>query len=204
MKKRLYIFDMDGTLLPHSTGLIELAKQLGTEETLHQLDQLFSEKKLSTTDFTYQVAELWGEINPQIGYQAFLAASKIADIKECLEHIKSEGSTSCLITMSQDVFALNFKDYGFDYIYSTSYPPNTKGTLSILTPEDKPKITKALCNKLGLLFEDSVALGDSLSDEPLFAELTETVAVNASMALQNISKYHYNGNSILEAYKLLD
>ena len=32
MKNRLYIFDMDGTLLINTTGVIELAKILGTKK----------------------------------------------------------------------------------------------------------------------------------------------------------------------------
>lgn len=204
MQARLYIFDMDGTLLLHSTGLIELAKVLGTEQELIELESLFHQKIISTTQFTLQIAELWGKIDNDIANRAFAAAHKISDIARCLEHIRSKGGKSCLITMSQDIFAKQFQVYGFDFIYSTIYPPNTTGVVKILSPADKPLISRQLCEQLNFCFQQSVAFGDSLSDEPLFAQLTETIAVNATPTLKRISKYHYDGDSLWQAYQLLD
>lgn len=201
--KRLFIFDMDGTILPKSTGLIELSKQLGTEKKLFELEALFSKRKLDTFEFTNLISEMWGEIDPNTSLQAFNNATKLSDISKCLEEIKKRGDISCLITMSQDVFANNFLSFGFDHVFSTTYPPNTQCKPKILTPEDKPLIAKEICQKYGMNFMDSVAFGDSLSDEPLFNQLTETVAVNASSALREMSKYSYIGDSILEAYKLV-
>ncbi|MEV6849329.1 hypothetical protein [Actinoplanes sp. NPDC051411] len=47
-----------------------------------------------------------------------------------------------------------------------------------------------------------VAYGDSLSDAPLFAHLTATVAVNADHHLENRATASYRGRSLLEAYVL--
>ncbi|TBR37867.1 hypothetical protein CBF23_013625 [Marinomonas agarivorans] len=201
--KRLFIFDMDGTILPDSTGLIELAKELGTVEQLLEFEKCFSERKLNTLEFTNLISEMWGKIDPETSFQAFKKSKKLNDISKCLREIKDRDGISCLITMSQDIFANHFLSFGFNYVFSTNYPPNTKLNPRILSPKDKPLIAKDICQKYGIDFFDSVAFGDSLSDEPLFNELTETVAVNASLALQEISKYSYTGNSMLEAYNLV-
>lgn len=46
-----------------------------------------------------------------------------------------------------------------------------------------------------------VASGDSISDEPLFALLDHTVAVNASSAFGMAAATHYRGNDMRAAYE---
>ena len=45
-----------------------------------------------------------------------------------------------------------------------------------------------------------MAYGDSLSDVPLFAELGNTVAVNADATLEAIARVVYRGDTLLDAY----
>ena len=201
---RLFIFDMDGTLLPGSTGLLELARLFNTETELYEMERLYSTRQLTTQEFTKAVGKLWGKVALEESRRAFDAARKIDGIVECLAAIKAKGHVSCLITMSQDIFARHFKASGFDYVVSTTYPPNTDGSVTILEPDDKCRIAQEICASHQLNYLRSVAFGDSLSDEPLFADLTETVAVNATPELRSLSKYIYTGTSILDAYHLLD
>jgi phosphoserine phosphatase len=54
----------------------------------------------------------------------------------------------------------------------------------------------------GLPLSRCVAYGDSLSDAPLFAHLTATVAVNADHHLEDLAAVGYRGGSLWEAYAL--
>ncbi|MFC1235958.1 HAD hydrolase family protein [Vibrio sp. F74] len=141
------------------------------------------------------ISILWGYIDPELSHKAFSNAKKIYGTSECLAIIKRNGGTSCLITMSQDIFSSHFKKYGFYFVFSSTYPPNTSGDIKTLTPNDKPIIPRNLCKIKNLKFEESIAFGDSLSDEPLFSLLTETIAINATETLKNISKYSYEGKT---------
>jgi phosphoserine phosphatase len=201
---RLFIFDMDGTLLPGTTGLLELAKILGAQDSLREMEERYSRKLLNTRDFTHALGALWGKVSVADSKRAFEAAPKLDGIAECLQELKGLGHISCLITMSQDIFAQHFKSYGFDYIASTTYPANTEGPVTILEPEDKRRIAKEICASHQLDYRQSVAFGDSLSDEPLFTDLINTVAVNATPGLQRISKHVYQGMSLMDAYRLVN
>lgn len=201
--RRLFIFDMDGTLLPGSTGLLELAKLFNTTEELIEMEKAYSRGLFTTREFTYAVSAMWGKISDSDARSAFDAAAKIDGIRDCLKAISQDGNLSCLITMSQDVFARHFNEYGFDYIFSTTYPPHTTGDPTILVPADKRRLSQKLCQRHSLDYTKSVAFGDSISDEFLFDDLEETVAVNASSNIRRISKYVYNGSSILDAYRLV-
>lgn len=47
-----------------------------------------------------------------------------------------------------------------------------------------------------------VAYGDSMSDEPLFDHLCNTVAVDAPLALKAVARMAYRGDDRREAYAL--
>ena len=45
-----------------------------------------------------------------------------------------------------------------------------------------------------------MAYGDSMSDQPLFAALDNTVAVNADPALETAARVTYRGDDLRDAY----
>jgi phosphoserine phosphatase len=79
---------------------------------------------------------------------------------------------------------------------------------AILTPADKVRITEAERTARGLPTSACVAYGDSRSDEPLFAHLPHTVAVNADPAVEALARVSYRGEDLrvpyAQARRLLD
>lgn len=203
--KRLFIFDMDGTILPNTTGLIETARYFETEKELLQLEEDFSRNLLDTTQFTQTISKLWGTIPKKVAEEIFASAPKLEDLEACLRDIRKNGDYSCIITLSQDFFAEHFKEYGVDYVYSTPYPPNHGNVenLKCLTAEDKGTLVLELCEKLDIHPDDCVAFGDSLGDLPLFIAVGYAMAINPSKELSKYVALTYRGNSILEAYKAI-
>ena len=203
--KRIFVFDMDGTILPNTTGLIETARHFETEKELLQLEEDFNRNLLDTSQFTQTISRLWGAIPQKTSREIFENAPKLKGLEACLRDIRKNGDYSCLITLSQDFFAEHFKEYGMDYVYSTPYPPNHENVenLKCLTAEDKRTLVLELCRKLDIHSEDCVAFGDSLGDLPLFETVGYAMAINP---LKELSKYvalTYRGNSILEAYRAI-
>jgi len=202
VSERLFAFDMDGTLLPKTTGLLELAEALGTQDELRELEARFSEGKLDTVSFTREVSALWGPISSQTAQIAFEKAPKLEGITEMLCEIREVGGVSCIITMSQDIFANHFKDFGFDHVISTPYPPHNDNNFSkVLKPSDKPVVLRKLASKYAFDFAETVAFGDSLSDVELFSHLRHSIAVNADQYLIKHAAFSYTGRSILEAFQ---
>lgn len=200
--KRLFAFDMDGTLLPKTTGLLELAKTLGTLKELQRLEAKFSEGKLDTVGFTKEISALWGPISDDTAQAAFEGAPKLEGVSEVISHIREIGGVSCVVTMSQDVFANRFMDFGFDHVIATPYPPHHGNDFSrVLRPVDKISVLQKLSSERGLQFNRTVAFGDSLSDVELFSHLTHSIAVNGDQHVSEYAAFSYDGNSILEAFQ---
>ena len=204
--KRLYIFDMDGTLLPKTTANIEIAKITNTRPDLEDLENRFARGSIDTKAFAAELYGLWDIPDKEIIRKAFDASPKLLNIREVVASISARGDRTCIITMSPDFYAELFYDYGFDFIHASKFPKSDKEMFDpagILMPEDKYVIAKKICELDGMNIDDSWAFGDSLSDLPLFERLKSTVAINASSELKEISRYNYTGNDLREAFMSL-
>ncbi len=203
---RLFIFDMDGTLLPGTTASLEVARATSTNSELKRLEELFIKGEIDTKGFATEALGLWGQLDRGLIQSIFQACPKLKNIRETIAAIcNQQGHQSILITMSSSFFANEFNEFGFDQVFSSHYPSSHGEKLDldkVLTPKDKPEIAQGFCREKGLDFTKSVAFGDSISDHFLFDLLSETVAVNASDELKSRSKYQYDGDCLREAVQL--
>lgn len=203
---RLYVFDMDGTLLPATTGMLEIAKITKQQDLLLELEKRYFEKQLSCVEFARAIFEMWQELTPCVVKEAFESSPKLANIRQVVARIADCGGVSCIITSAPDFFANHFFDFGFNRIYA-SRPFALQS--DVFTPEhvlhaaDKSRLARSLCKELGLKYEDTVAFGDSHSDAHLFDELTHTISVNGTEYINHLAKHHYKGFDLLEAFSIV-
>ena len=205
MKKRLFVFDMDGTLLPKTTACLELARETNTGPQLAALEADFIAGRIDTKSFAAAISELWGALDPMVIFTAFAKAPKLRNIRQVTQAVADEGGRSCLITMSPDFFTDHFKDFGFDFVYSSRFPRNGDplNPDHILVPDDKPRLVRELCASESLALEDTVAFGDSMSDYPLFRYLRLTVGVNPDQKLEKLALANYRGDDLYGAYSVI-
>lgn len=205
--KKLYVFDMDGTLLPGTTALLEIAKITGHLKEVQLLEKLYLEQKANSDLFTNTIIKLWKDLTHDHVKTAFQQAPKLQNIKKVLEIISKQGNVSCLITASQDFFANHFYDYGFNYIHaSEEYCLNQK-TLKNSKPlesKDKVRLAKSICEKHSLPFQETIAFGDSISDVHLFQTLVHTISVNGDHHINHLASHHYRGRDLLEAFHMAE
>jgi phosphoserine phosphatase len=203
MADRLFVFDMDGTLLIKTTACIEIAKVSGTLEQLHILEQKFASGEIDAFCFAQNIGALWGMVDEQVIRQAFEATPKLANIPAVTNLIRRGGGKSCLITMSPDFYANLFYEYGFDFVEASQFPRGSHQEIKrekILNPKDKATIVERRCNQLGFELNKCVAFGDSMSDYLLFQELEHTVSVNGDSTLRDLARYHYEGSDLHDAF----
>ena len=200
---RLFVFDMDGTLLVRTTACIEIAKVSGTLDQLHILERRFAAGEIDAFCFAQNIGALWGMVDEQVVRTAFQATPKLANIEMVTSLIRRGGGKSCLITMSPDFYADLFYDYGFDFIGASRFPRSSNEQVEreqILNPGDKAAIVEGWCHRLGFELNRCVAFGDSMSDYLLFQELKHTVSINGDATLRDLARYHYEGSDLLDAF----
>jgi len=195
MENKLAIFDMDGTLIPGTTAAQEIAKVSKTLPQIRRLEKIYSQNKIDSMEFSIRANRIWADYGTSLYEQAWSASPKLSNIYSTLTNLRDHGYITCLITMAPYQFARFFT--GFDHVYGSSYGNN------IINPEDKPKITFSLQSKYKITPTNTFACGDSHSDIPLFKELENTIAINASDELKSLAKVIYNGSDLQEAMSLL-
>ena len=200
----LHVFDMDGTLLRSTTASLEISRRLGQVDQLTGLEHRFATGEITAAGFAVQVRELWADLDPALVADVAAAAPWIAGIAEVCADITTRGETSMLITMSPDFFARHLHDHGIEVVHASRFPPPPFAAPidpeAILTPADKVRLTDTERGARGLPAHACVAYGDSMSDQPLFAHLDNTVAVNADPDLEAIARVAYRGGDLREAY----
>jgi phosphoserine phosphatase len=201
----LHVFDMDGTLLSGTTAPLLIAEQLGAVDELVALETELGAGRLTTVGFAEAAHRLWSALDGDAVRAAFAGGTWLHGIPQVLADIRRRGEQAMVITMSPNFFAELLLDWGFDAVESSRFPPvpfvTALDTGGILTPDDKPRLVTAYCRQRGIGLDRCVAYGDSLSDEPLFALLDRTVAVNASPALEQVAAARYRGTDLWPAYR---
>ena len=201
--RRLFVFDMDGTLLPETTASLEIAKATGTVPELTRMEADFKRGTLDAPLFAERAFELWRHVEGERYRGIFEDTVKIGNIRKTLAAIRSGGDQSCLLTLSPDLYAEHFYDYGFDFVIASRFPRGRNGRIEkgdILDARRKPELVKELCGSIGVSMENTVAFGDGISDLPLFEAAGISVFVNADPDVRGKADIHYEGDDLYEAY----
>ncbi|WP_370413805.1 HAD family hydrolase [Streptomyces fradiae] len=206
-RRRLHLFDLDGTLIRGSAAAVEISRQLGLSREIAQLEQDFLLRGLTPDEFAVQAHALWSELTPEQVTTAFEQAPWLSGIREVWAEIRAEGSHCAVISLSPDFFVERLLDWGADAAHGSRWPavPFT-GPIhrpGILDASAKVRIAGELCARFGVDPADCVAYGDSMSDAELFAIVPETVAVNADHHLAGLARHSYTGGDLREAYALV-
>ena len=203
----LFVFDMDGTLLPGSSASLEIARTLGALDDLRALEARFSVGGLDTRGFAAAVHDLFGRLSAAQVRAVFESSRLMARVVDVFADIRSRGERSLVITMSPDFYAAQLVGLGADAVHASRFPaPPYSGVVfdpdGILTPDDKPRLVAQELAALGYPATRCVAFGDSMSDAPLFRSLHHTVAVNADDHLLDLAAAGYAGDDLWPAYQL--
>jgi phosphoserine phosphatase len=208
----LHVFDMDGTLLRGTTASREICRRLDRVAEIDELERRFADREITDAQFAVGVHGLWSTLHPALVDEIAGGAPWIDGIAEVCADIAARGETSMLITLSPDFFARHLHTLGVDVVHGSAFPPlpftAPVDPDAILTPADKVRITDAERTARDLPASACVAYGDSRSDEPLFAHLDHTVAINASPAVEALARVAYRGDDLRVPYaaarRLLD
>lgn len=170
MKKyKLIIFDLDGTLVDSSKGIIEC--HLFANESMGKpindkklLDGIIGGPLLATYQdrFGYELAdarkavEIYRKHYAQVG----ITGSKLyPDIKNILNILKEEGYLLAVATLKQEEFAKKILSYlGVDTLFDVIHGVDNNDTLT------KQDLIEMCIHELNTTKQESILIGDSLHD----------------------------------------
>ena len=199
---KLHVFDMDGTLLQGSACL-HISEYLGVIDKVNLIEEAWSRGEVGHVEFYELCLPLWAPLNEQDIDRIFENAPWIRNIGRVFKDIADRGEYSAVITLSPMFFVEKLRRWGATTVHGAQVfggmAPNPE---LVLTPASKVAIVKTLANGYGLGLADCICYGDSASDIPLFKALKNSVAVNASPHIRQLTSAHYDGDDIWCAYAL--
>lgn len=199
---KLHIFDMDGTLMKGSACL-HISDHVGKLAEVNQIEEAWVRGEVGHVEFFELCLPLWGKISDADVDEIFAKSPWQKNIRKVFGDIAARGEYSAVVTMSPMFFANRLLRWGVTTAHGAEvFGGEIPDPECVLTPDSKVDIVHRLIQKYGVSASDCIAYGDSSSDVPLFKVLPNTVAINGSSAVKQLSAASYDGDDIWEAYMI--
>jgi len=202
MRYKLVSFDMDGTLIKNTTADLFFASLLNVEKEVLELETGLKQGLIDNNDFMVKVGLIMKELSLDFVTNNFHNLPLIDGIEDTIEALKHHGVITMLITSSGEYFANLFKSrFQFDYVFGTKHHIDENGFIGIGIDDCSGK-TKAMhlaqiaeSNHISLA--ECVAVGDSLSDIPIFEKVGLAIAFNSDETLEGKADIYLKSDNLL-------
>lgn len=178
-------FDLDGTLLRHTTVSALLAERFGQAEAIAELERAFAAGEISNRVVADASAGWYeGRTTAEVA-SALAAASWIAGIDETVTTLAEAGTHVLVATITWRFAAeLLVERHGFAAASGTELAVADGVVGGAVTryfdEHDKLRFVEEWCAERDIPLADVAAVGDSRSDLPLFGRAGRSIALNAT------------------------
>ena len=192
---KLACFDLDGTLVTGTNTLRFIANKLGFLDLILKYEEnerlgLLTDNKKVAQD----TANLFKGISTKTIRELLSDIPKIANIKPTITELKRRGLVIILASIQWDFLV---EPFASEYVFDSYCGTRMKIQNGILTGEledfctaqDKLRYFLSFCNDYKIPISDTIAIGDSKSDHPVFKEAGMSIALNADEETKNLTTY---------------
>jgi phosphoserine phosphatase len=202
------VFDLDGTLLRHTTVSLLLTEHLGHVETFSEFERSFAAGEISNRDIAdASAASYEGRTTNEIR-SVLATATWIDGMDETIRTLAQTGTHLLLATITWRLAAELLQErLGFAAVCGTELHVTdgvVGGEVSRYFDEhDKLSFVEDWCAKRSISLADVAAVGDSRSDVPLFRRVGRAVALNATADAQRVATKVIDTDDLREVLPLL-
>jgi phosphoserine phosphatase len=188
------VFDLDGTLLRGTTVSLMLARWLGHEEEMSQLEEAFHAGEISNRVVADATASWLAGQSTADAWRVLAKGSWIAGMAETFQTLAEARVNLLLGTITWSFIAERLSDsYGFAAFGGTEMHV-TDGVVSgwvtrYFDEQDKLRFVRRWCYRNGFSMGEVAAIGDSRSDVPLFRHTGTSIALNATPDARAIASH---------------
>lgn len=201
---KLVSFDLDGTLIPGTTSTLHYANLLGVKDKVLQLEYKFISGTVDSTQFMHEISSILSGLSKQFIRDNLHSLPLIAGIQDTVNALRKRGVLTAIVTTSNQEYAEALKEkYGFDFVCGTKFETLPDGKIGkgikVCSSAYKIEFVKHIAETFGFTMQNVVAIGDSLSDLPLFSQAGLSIAFNYDHHLENKANIHLKSATISDA-----
>ncbi|WP_346916745.1 HAD family phosphatase [Clostridium sp.] len=208
-KLKLVCFDLDDTLIREIHSVM-LPCILNGKEKEHALIQEQEEKGLlDYISADYLRSELLLGLEERKIAQSFLEIAKpLKNIKGVVEELHEQNIKCIVITVGPKQVAKVVCDiWGFDDYYGSDYEVVegvfTGKILNYIGAEQKIECLQDFCDNNGIKPEECIAVGDGLTDIPIFQYCGKSIAINSSPKVKKSAMYVVDTDDLMDTLKYI-
>lgn len=154
----------------------------------------YKSNKLNEEEFIKAVANLWDGFKEKDLPEVYSKIDLNSNVEVTLNFLKKKGIKIALVSNIPLKLAELYRNLGLDYVFGTDCEvKNGIFTGKVLRMNsDKGIVVKNLCRELSVPLNESIAVGDSIGDIPMFKAVgyNNSIAYNATPEVNNYAKYH--------------
>lgn len=206
---KLVCFDLDDTLIREIHSVM-LPCILNGKEKEHSLIQEQEEKGLlDYISADYLRSELLLGLEERKIAQSFLEIVKpLKNIKSVVEALHEQNIKCIVITVGPKQVAKVVCDiWGFDDYYGSDYEVVegvfTGKILNYIGAEQKIECLQDFCSNNSIKPEECIAVGDGLTDIPIFQYCGGSIAINSSLKVQQNALYAVDTDDLTDTLKYI-
>lgn len=205
---KIVSFDMDGTLIPNTTSTLHYAGLLGVRREVEVLEGDFVNGLLDSTGFMQKISQIMKGLSLSFIKENLATLPVINGIEETVKKLKENGVITVIVTTSAKVYAEALKEkYGFDIVYGTEFIIDDNGYLKegvkVCSSADKIRFIRELAKNNHIGMNQVAAIGDSISDIPLFSQVGETIAINYNEKMKGKANYYLKTTNITDILNIV-
>jgi len=208
-KIKLASFDLDDTLIKDIQSVMLLCILNGKEKEQLAIQEKEERGELDYIAADYLRAELFkGLAESRISESYNEVIRPLKNIKNVVDFLHEKGILCVMITVGPRQVAKVVCDiWGFDGYYGSNYEVKngifTGKILEYVKAEDKVDCLKDFCRRNNITPAECIAIGDGLTDIPLFEYCGSAIAVNASHEVQKKAAHIVNTQDLSDVLRYI-
>jgi 8-oxo-dGTP diphosphatase len=180
---KIVSFDMDGTIILNTTSTLHYAELLGVRKDVEELEDNFQKGLIDSTEFMKRISIIMKELNLKMIKDNLHTLPIIGGLTKTIKTLNDNGIITVIVTTSGQAYAEAIREkYGFQYAHGTQFKINSNGYIGegikVCSSAEKIRYVKALAKEHQVSLDRVAAIGDSVSDIPLFTQVGLPIALN--------------------------
>ena len=199
---KLACFDLDGTLVTGTDTLRFVAEKLGFLDLILKYEEDYKSGLLTDNKpVARETAALFKGISTERIKELLSDVPKIANIGSTISQLKKRNIVVILASIQWSFLVEPFAtEYGFDSYCGTGMRIR-EGLLTgeihnYCTSQEKLRYFLDTCKSYNISTVDTIAIGDSKSDHPVFKEAGYSIALNADEDTRKLATYSINTDDL--------